>query len=289
MIRVWLALMLLPGRRTLRQIDANPNERYEREATLRIFLTLVVATVSLIPTIVVGSSFTAEIRFNREQRRQLQPDLPGTVDGSASPSKIPDFVAFELFLRTLGRSASRELAQRIGLEDANTDSLLSEANSFEQIIPTFYKALHEATTSQQPAVRLDNLRKQREAYNAKVSELFLPHSLGESGAMKLLSYIRSEIKGKIKRIPVAAIRQANKWRSIDIEDKGGNLYIYTDSWYENANVFGAGAVTADYANLNDDVFEVTTTITAPDGLRYSAGSEVGNSAVVRTCTLNRRE
>jgi hypothetical protein len=256
---------------------------------MRIFLTLVVATISLIPTIVVPSSFTAEIRLNREQRRQLQPDLPGTVDGSASPSSIPDSVAYELFLRTLGRSASRELAERIGLEDANTDSLLSEANWFEQGIPHFYKAFHEASTSQQPAVRRDSLRKQREAYIAKVSELFLPRSLGESGAMKLLSYIRSEIKRKIKRIPVAAIRQANKWRSIDIEDKGGNLYIYADSWYENANVFGAGAVTADYANLDDRVYEVTTTITAPDGLRYSASSEEGNSAVVNIHALSIEE
>ncbi|MEK6406548.1 MAG: hypothetical protein AABN34_06255 [Acidobacteriota bacterium] len=257
---------------------------------MRIILTLVVATISLIPTIVVPSSFTAEIRLNREQRRQLQLDLPGTVDGSASPSNIPDSVAYELFLRTLGRSASRELAERVGLENANVDSLLSEASWFEQGIPLFYKAFHEASsganTSQKTAIRLDSLRQQREAYIAKISGLFLPRRLGGSDAMKLLAYIRDEVKRKIKRIPVAAIRQANRWRSIDIEDKGGSLYIYADSWYENANVFGAGAVTADYANLNDRVYQVTTTITAPDGLRYSVGSEEGNSAVVNIHALS---
>ena len=257
---------------------------------MRLFLTLVVGITSLIPTGVVPSSFKNDSRVNREQKKVVQTDLPGTIDGSASPSNILDSVAYELFLRTLGRSSSRELAERVGLEDAATDSLLSEASEFEQVIPLFYNAFHEAcsgaNTSQQTAARLDSLRQQRDAYVAKVTGVVLPRRLGESGAMKLLANIRNETKRKIKRIPVAAIRQANTWRSIDIEDKGGSLYIYTDSWYENANVFGAGAVTADYPNLNDRVYEVTTTITAPDGLRYSAGREEGNSAVVNIHVLS---
>jgi|GEM_PF-1154662 len=250
---------------------------------MRILLTLLL-TISLIPTIITPASLKDDTRPVRYQKKSVQIDLPGTIDGAINPSSIPDNIAYELFLGALGRSSSRKLAERVGLEDKKVDALLSEGRSFEGIITELEEIIRrnssELKPNQQVEARLRNLQQQRELYLAKVKGLFLPRKLGDADTMKLQTYIRDKIKRKIKKIPVAAIRRVAVLGPTDTQDKDSSVYLYTDSWYENATVYGVGAVAADYIKLGEIGYEVTTTITAPDGIRYSAGSGGGSVAVV---------
>jgi hypothetical protein len=219
-------------------------------------------------------------RRGEDQRKILRQDLPGTMDGSVNPASIPDYIAYEMFFRVLGKSSSVELAKKALLEGNDTDSLVREASLVEQLITELDNKLislkRNVTQSDEDLNRLLNAQQQREEFvSSRIGSL--PKYLGDSAAVMLQGYINDEVKKRIKRVPIKTIYQSIRGSSPP-ESEEGSIYIYNDSWYENANVYGAGAITADHPSHSKGVYEIKTMITAPDGVRFSAGSTDANIA-----------
>jgi hypothetical protein len=209
-----------------------------------------------------------------DQRIIFRSDLPGTIDGSKDPASIPDHIAYELFLRTLGKNDSLAFANKVGLNEIETQRLLSEARLVEETIASLDNTVInlERNTPQLTGdgSRLKNVCQQREEFVPKRIDL-LPKYLGISGAMKLRAYINDEVKRRVKRIPVGTIYRSSI-RPTNPEGEEGGIYIYNDSWFDDAMVYGAGAITADHPGRNRAGYEVKTVVIAPDGVRSSAGS-----------------
>lgn len=253
---------------------------------MRPYIASLLVIAGITATIGTGAPSAKFVPRTEVQRKVVRPDLPGTISGALNPANIPDVVAYELFFRALARSSSRVFAQKARLNDEEADMLLSEARVFEQSLAALDDAYLQMRpeSAQQGVERLRSLQQQREEFVlGRVSSL--PRYLEDSAATELQTYISNQVKSHIKRIPVEAIRQAYP-TLIRREGGGSDFYIYNDSWYENAVVHGVSVMTTDYLNQNRSGYEVTTTIIAPDGVRYSAGSaETSSAAIVNIHTL----
>ena len=69
---------------------------------LAITLTLTLASLLLVArsrrmTVTANASKPQATR----QRKKIQPDLPGTINGATDPASITDTVAYELFMRSI--------------------------------------------------------------------------------------------------------------------------------------------------------------------------------------------
>jgi hypothetical protein len=101
---------------------------------LFFLVTLLVITIPLAGTSARVASGDKVLGVDKDQRKTLQPDLPGTIDGSTNPAAIPEHIAYELFFRSLGKSSSLTLANKVQLNDVETDGLLREARLVEESI-----------------------------------------------------------------------------------------------------------------------------------------------------------
>ncbi len=241
---------------------------------MRQFFTLSLILIALVVmTISVGSASRQPTLVFKDQKKVLQPDIPGTVDGSRKPTNIPDYVAYELLFRSLATSNSLTFAKKTGVRKEEAENLLREARTFGESISrldAIYSQIKEQATNgeltQENVMRLTSLQQQAAEYVGRVRNS-LPKYLGDAAASKLQVYIDDEVKRKIKRIPIEAIRQAYNAPISSIGEES-SLYTYADSWYEDATIYGVSAAMSDYLSLNKNGYQATTSVIAPDGKRY---------------------
>jgi hypothetical protein len=206
--------------------------------------------------------------FSRSnQTSGLKADLPGTIDGSIDPSGIPDAVAYQIFLRASSTSSSSEFIKKAGLDDQQAKTLLNLALSVVEILDHYDTAINSGEQYRVPA-----LQQLREKYVANVVA-GLSKSLGDALAARMNNYVRAEIKGKTKRIPLDIILKKE-------QSNLTSVYTYCDSWRENGFVYGVSVIMPDNEDLRDMVFEARTTILAPGGVRSSSSSTSGSPAAV---------
>jgi hypothetical protein len=241
---------------------------------LFFLVTLLVITIPLDGTSARVASGDKVLGVDKDQRKTLQPDLPGTIDGSTNPAAIPEHIAYELFFRSLGKSSSLTLANKVQLNDVETDGLLREARLVEESITKIEQKIMGLERQNLPLGEegINDLRsaeQQREEFVPKRMGL-LPHYLGDSATAKLRAYINDEVKRKVKRIPIESIYKSY---SAFLESKKESIYIYNDSWYESATVYGASVMTADHPGKNKGTYEITTMIVAPGAVRYSTSNK----------------
>ncbi|HST21037.1 MAG TPA: hypothetical protein VLR90_07965 [Blastocatellia bacterium] len=209
-----------------------------------------------------SASFTTD-----KQREPLRSDLPGTIDGALDPTAIPDEIAYELFIRALSKSSSLEFAKKGGLNDQEAYNLLGSARSLDELLQQYDVELK--TTDEN---RLAYLREQREkAIVRHIGWLLKDYSRTDTG--KLDTYVKTVIKSKIKKIPIAAIL-------LDYANNTGSLYTYSDSWSADGFVFAISTVIAEKADAKGMILEASTTITSPDGTRSSSGRAEGNPVAI---------
>src|SRR5947209_18666692 len=94
----------------LRQISRPNIKRY-----CLIFFLITSTFLSAMGARIASMNKATETHINKV--KTIRPDLPGTIDGSVNPAGIPDSIAYELFLRVLGKHDSTAFARRVGLND----------------------------------------------------------------------------------------------------------------------------------------------------------------------------
>jgi hypothetical protein len=98
-------------------------------------------------------------------------------------------------------------------------------------------------------------------------------SFNTPSAAKADHYIRTEIKSRIKKIPMVAFLKKDEADSMSV-------YTYSDSWRENGFINAVSVIVPEKGDPKGIVFEASTTIMAPDGIRSSISRAQGNTAVV---------
>jgi len=176
-------------------------------------------------------------------------------------------VAYEVFFRALGKSSSLEFAKKVGLETVRPIVLLDIARGFDVFLDEYERAIKAIKSDEQ--AKIATMQEQKERFLSK--ELGrLPTELGSTAAAGLGDYIRTRIKSRIKKIPLAAIAS-----------EAGSVYTYSDSWSADGFIYGVSVLVPEKAaDVKDMVFEASTTIIAPDGVRSSSGQTEGSPAVV---------
>ncbi len=229
------------------------------------FMFLLIVSLSLI-----GISSAAFTKSN--QRKTPERNLSRTIDGSVNPSDIPPNVAYELFFRALAESSSLEFAKKIGLDDQWGQALLDEARRFNEIAEQYDSAIKSDNQ-----YRISSLQQQREEYIAREVAL-LPKTIGSTSAAKLDDYVHKKVIPRVKKIPIATFVRKGGSNS-------GNVYTYSDSWTEGGFVYAVSVIVPKKSDLKDIVFEATTTIVAPDGIRSSSDNTEASFSVVNISRL----
>jgi len=222
--------------------------------------------ISTVGTRLASTDKATDMRTDRVTASR--PDLPGTIDGSVNPASIPDSIAYEFFLRTLGTQGSMAFARRVGLNDSDTDSLIREENLVVETIAGLDNTL--ALLGQNPAtdlIRLQSVQQQSASFMFKRIEL-LPHYFGNSASDKLHRHIVEYVKKRIKQIPYESLGRAYSL-AIGSANHRESVYIYNDSWYEGAVVYGASGITADNPSSGKIQYKIETMIASPDATRTS--------------------
>ena len=97
----------------------------------------------------------------RAQRKKIQPDLPGTINGALDPASIPDTVSFELLMRSFGDYPSEAAFKDFGLNADQVTNVLSYAQSFQQVMSTMDEAARVLRRSGSNPKELAKLQKQK--------------------------------------------------------------------------------------------------------------------------------
>ena len=142
----------------------------------------------------------------------IEPDPPGTIDGSKNPELIPDNIAYELFYRTIcnnpngwdleTRKASLKNTQ---LSDPQVEILIHYSNIFANKMANLDQKSQEIRErhelgSIEANNQLREIHQQRiqlvESTTAALSKALLPR-----GARLFEEYVMHEVKRKIKMLP----------------------------------------------------------------------------------------
>ncbi len=224
---------------------------------IAIFLLLSFCFVSI-----SSASFTTD-----KQRETLRPDLPGTMDGALDPTAIPDEIAYELFARSLSKISSPEFAKKAGLNDEEAHNLLSIARSFDELMQQYDTELKTDNET-----KIASLQEQREKHIVRHIG-WLSKNYSNTDKSKLDAYVKTIIKSKIKRIPIAAILP-------NYANNTGSFYTYSDSWSTGGFIYAVSSIIAEKADAKGMILEANIIITASDGLRSSSGRAEGNPIAI---------
>lgn len=234
---------------------------------LRLLTTLTLITVLVATSMFLHGGTTAKTNASTTQskpqpkRKQILPDLPGTVSGAANPEAIPDIVAFELFMRSIADYPSENVFKDVGLRGDQVRNALNYVQSFELAMSLFDRDARKIKRSRSGTDRLAQLQQKKEEYLERGLKHYLPMILGAEAGNKIRSYINARVKPKTKNLRATS----------------AETYVYCKAWYDDENVYGAGTISTNYSDVNQ--YRVTTTVIAPDGSRYST-SESGWDYVV---------
>ncbi len=205
--------------------------------------------------------------------------------------EIPDKIAFELFLRTVGENNARSLVERSGFNDEQTEIVVKEAKSLTKLVESFDQSAREVKTAKTSrADKVGQLKiwetRKQEAVSRAIDHI-LPTILGEENWQKLAEFINANIKSKIRKIPVSSL-QSNKQKSPNFSkvafvknsavQTGGNVYLYSDAWQDGINAFGSGTLVEDYTSYTS--YSVTTTITSPSQNRSNTTNSYWGYATI---------
>jgi hypothetical protein len=98
-------------------------------------------------------------------------------------------------------------------------------------------------------------------------------SFNSPSSSKIDRYMRTELKSRMKKIPVASFLKKD-------EANSANIYTYSDSWSTDGFIYAVSVIVPERGDSKDIVFEASTTIIAPDGIRSSTSRAQGSPAVV---------
>ncbi len=225
---------------------------------------------------------------------ELSKTLPKTKTLTAAQKAIPDDVAFEVFLRTVGENNAIQLLQKAGL-DENKDAekikqiqtaaklFTNRINFFDEQSQRLKKSLRQSFNSDflsdaKTKNDLDNLQSEKKAAIRKVIARYLTESDSfDNGWKQIQNYVQTTVKSNMQ---VVSVRTASRTKKSEPTNKHsayiksfssktsaqtqvGDAYLYSTSWHDGANVFGSGMISEQYSSGTS--YQVTVTVTSPTG------------------------
>lgn len=199
-----------------------------------------------------------------------------TTDKARKSGDVPDYIAYELFLRTVADGNARGLIKRAGFDDDEVEKIMSEAYSLNSILESADRKAREIKENRsklsksQTRAELLNLQGKKDEIITRVVNRYLPSNLRNEGMNKLRNFINSDVKRKIQVISsnspqkseeVSFVRTSNKYPPMT--QSTDTVYLYSIAWQDGMTVFGSGALSEQYTSQTS--YRATTTVTAPSG------------------------
>jgi hypothetical protein len=189
-------------------------------------------------------------------------------------NQVPDKVAYELFLRTIGEYNAKGLVERGGFNESEVEIIVGEAKSLNEALVSNEESARKLKENKVNLLASD-FNNQLTVIQTRKGELidrtvsnYLPGSLKNEGTVKLKNFIDTEVKNNItvvlksksEKDEISFVKTSTK--SL-LQSSGGKLYLYSSAWRDGANVFGAGTLSEQYQSNTS--YHVTTTVTSPSG------------------------
>ena len=215
-----------------------------------------------------------------------------TKELTEAQKAIPDEVAFEVFLRTIGENNARQLLLKAGFDEAQDsdklDQIMNDAKMLADSLDSLDKKVRDiklrkgggrdfqadakikSDLSRLQSDKADILR-QTISYYLKTATRF------DNGWDKVQNYVQTTVKSKMQVVEtksslrskpqkkeMAKVGFANNFAvGTAAQTQVGNAYLYCDGWSEGENVFGSGMITEGYASGTS--YLVSVTVTSPSG------------------------
>jgi hypothetical protein len=288
--------------------------RLMRKLTI-LFLLIVIGVVSITTALPSNAAFP----LKRSSHESYMANIPqqqshpfaDAMDGSANPFLIKDYVAYDLFFRSLvfgpeesnlADSRLQALAKELKLTDAEVTALRAVAEEFTQQVGVLdrqvaqIKDKHLPNLSSQDVDRLVNLQAQKEATINSTIEA-LPAQIGPKGAAKIRVHINKSFMRKIRSVKPSddlhlnhaagmkmsgALSSSSPSLPTSVQQRvgmNGYGHLVIDGWYDSNNAYVRGTVTEDY-NAYGHKWSVKADICNPDRTRTASNTMQWYSATL---------
>jgi hypothetical protein len=263
----------------------------------RYSLTVLVLTVSAFVSVNFFQLTKAENKQSTETQsvtEQLKPITDSTVltapkIPTEAQKAIPDEIAFEVFLRTVGENNARQLLLQAGFdEDKDFDKIeqiMSRAKLLNDSLENLDKQAKEIKISKDggrnfladanvksrlAGLQSDktNILQQVISRNSQEAKRF------DNGWGKLQNYVQTTVKSQMQVVDaksssrskppkkdVAFIKTSAEKSAA--QTQVGDAYLYSAAWSEGENAFGSGTITEQYSSGTS--YLVSVTVTSPSG------------------------
>lgn len=240
-------------------------------------------------------------------------NLPKTVTLTEAQKAIPDEIAFEVFLRTVGSNNARQLLLQAGYDEdkdlGKIDQIMSNARSLTDSLETFDKRAREIrfgkdggrslSAGTKAAKELDSLQSEKMrlvqhtiSYNLRTAED------SDNGWRNLLNYVKTTVKGQMRVVQTKSIQlsQRQKAKRMDTpfftrfsaemraQTQVGNAYLYGTAWNDEYNVYGAGTVSEQY--YSGASYSISTSVSSPSARSNTGSSDWGYATLDNTTGLS---
>jgi hypothetical protein len=150
------------------------------------------------------------------QQQVTKQAIPATIEGSASPHLIPDYVAYDIFLRSLTREPGAKdsearrpqiQANKTGVKDDNLNKLLAIAEAYGNRVAALDRRAAAIKDKALPKPKLQDeeqladLQKEKETLLAEFINS-MATQLGVVDADKLRQHIRDQVKRNITTVQI---------------------------------------------------------------------------------------
>ncbi len=221
-------------------------------------------------------------------------DSTETKTLTAAQKAIPDEIALEVFLRTVGENNAPQLLQKAGLdENVNSNKIqrvLASAKLFNDNLDRIDKQSRRIKNLANHSYNSDFLKDSNvksdltdlQSEKKNIVKQFIAGNLAEAntsdnGWKELQNYVQTIVKSEMQIVSVKSASQA-KQHEFDIKKAAfansftkksaaqtqvGDAYLYITEWNDLDNVFGSGMISEQYSSGTS--YLVSVTVTSPGG------------------------
>jgi hypothetical protein len=235
--------------------------------------------LTIIGSFVLSRSTTAQ-KNDKTQGLVNQP-VSAKFSNKETKKQIPDQVAYELFLRTVGEYNAKGLVERAGFDEREVEIIVGEAKSLNEYLTSNDESARRIKENKNNLAfsdirtELDKIQTKKDELIDRAVNSYLPNSLTAEDAGKLKEFVNSEVKNNITVVakPKPAKDKVSfvKTSTKSFLQTSGELYLYSAAWQDDANIFGVGTLSEQYQSGTS--YQVSTTLTSPSGRSNTTGSD----------------
>ncbi len=265
--------------------------------TIRYLLTLLAFTFLVFAAADFPQLTAAQNKkSDKNQLVTRQPDRfvtsPNSTDTkllTKAQKAIPDEVAFEVFLRTVGANNAPQLLLKAGF-DADQDSyrieqIMNDAKSVSESLENLDKQAREIKTGKDGGrdfladAQVKNDLARLESDKTNIIQQVVARNLDEAarfnnGWKKLQNYVRTTVKSEMQVVdrkslamskpPIKDVAYIKTFaEKAKAQTQVGDAYLYSTSWNDGINAYGSGTISEKYSSGKS--YLVTVTVTSPSG------------------------